>query len=95
MLRKIIMLWKDPDPCKECLVKVICRDQCDKKVQWECKTRDFFAAYKIIAGMILLIVSAFAYGVALIALKYDLLTYEEATAFNLFPDWEEPDEYYY
>lgn len=95
-LQKFIMLLKDPDPCEECLVKAICKTTCMNKSKWEGRTKNFFAPFMIVFAMWLLLVSFFAYGIALLAFKFNLITYEQTQRLNIFPDWEEPeDDYYY
>lgn len=95
-IKKIIMLSKDPDPCKECLVKAACSQVCSDKSSWDGRSRSFLVAFMVPSCAILLFCffTMFVLLAALYALG--LISEETLDKFDPFPERDDMyDDYYY
>lgn len=95
LISKIIMLLKDPNPCKECLVVPICKETCSPKHKWESKTNSFFLPFQIILGFVLVVVFSCLYAVFVVLFYFGLI--DETTLKRVSPiphEWDEDDNFY-
>lgn len=79
------MLYKDPNPCTECLVNPMCNNRCEKKTKWNGRENSFWIPWKIVIGMICVITMCFCFFVTSIFCKYNLIDPEVVKMFDPFP----------
>ncbi len=85
-LKKVFMLLKDPDPCKECLVKVICTEECKPKCSWNMRENSFLLPFLATGGMIIIIGMLYCFFVTLLLLRLGWIKNDKALRrFDPFP----------
>ena len=94
-LKKIITAIKDSDPCKECLIRPICRSLCETKRNRNGRLNSYWVGFSPLIFVISISVYIFSFAIANVFYHFGLLTKKQVNVFDPFLDESQMDKLNY